>query len=170
MQRIPLAERMRPTNISNYIGQDHLMAENGPLRNALNAGILPSIILWGPPGVGKTTLAQLIADHLKKPIYNLSAINSVGNIQKYLKTNVQLKKIGNRNKTSRIRKSTLACHLVCSKLDKVCQKVFFLHLIPPPRIYRPIKDRVECMQREVEDNILIHPTRTLDLKYYLFCI
>ncbi len=76
MQRIPLAERMRPTNISNYIGQDHLMAENGPLRNALNAGILPSIILWGPPGVGKTTLAQLIADHLKKPIYNLSAINS----------------------------------------------------------------------------------------------
>ena len=76
MQRIPLAERMRPTTIDDYIGQNHLMAENGPLRNALNAGILPSIILWGPPGVGKTTLAQLIADHLKKPIYTLSAINS----------------------------------------------------------------------------------------------
>jgi putative ATPase len=76
MQRIPLAERMRPVSIDDYIGQDHLMAENGPLRNALNAGILPSIILWGPPGVGKTTLAQLIADHLKKPIYTLSAINS----------------------------------------------------------------------------------------------
>jgi putative ATPase len=76
MQRIPLAERMRPVLLDDYIGQDHLMNENGPLRNALNAGILPSIILWGPPGVGKTTLAQLIADHLKKPIYTLSAINS----------------------------------------------------------------------------------------------
>lgn len=76
MQRIPLAERMRPTSIDDYIGQEHLMAENGPLRNALNAGILPSIILWGPPGVGKTTLAQLLAEHLKKPIYTLSAINS----------------------------------------------------------------------------------------------
>jgi putative ATPase len=76
MQRIPLAERMRPYVLEDYIGQDHLMATNGPLRNALNAGILPSIILWGPPGVGKTTLAQLIADHLRKPIYSLSAINS----------------------------------------------------------------------------------------------
>jgi putative ATPase len=76
MQRIPLAERMRPTVLEDYIGQDHLMATNGPLRNALIAGILPSIIFWGPPGVGKTTLAQLIADHLKKPIYSLSAINS----------------------------------------------------------------------------------------------
>jgi putative ATPase len=76
MQRIPLAERMRPTSIDDYIGQGHLMAENGPLRNALNAGILPSIILWGPPGVGKTTLAQLLAEHLKRPIYTLSAINS----------------------------------------------------------------------------------------------
>ncbi|MDG2153495.1 MAG: AAA family ATPase, partial [Crocinitomicaceae bacterium] len=72
----PLAERMRPKNLDDYIGQKHLLSENGPLSLALNAGVIPSMIFWGPPGVGKTTLAFLIAEKLKKPIHTLSAISS----------------------------------------------------------------------------------------------
>ena len=72
----PLAERMRPKNLGDYIGQTHLLQPGGTLRRALDAGILPSMIFWGPPGVGKTTLAHLIADHLKRPFYTLSAISS----------------------------------------------------------------------------------------------
>lgn len=72
----PLAERMRPKNLDDYIGQQHLLSENGPLSLALNAGVIPSMIFWGPPGVGKTTLAFLIAEKLKKPIHTLSAISS----------------------------------------------------------------------------------------------
>ena len=72
----PLAERMRPKNLEEYIGQQHLLSENGPLTLALNAGIIPSMIFWGPPGVGKTTLAFLIAEKLNKPIHTLSAISS----------------------------------------------------------------------------------------------
>lgn len=73
---IPLAERMRPTNLDNYIGQKHIVGEGAILRNAIESNILPSIILWGPPGVGKTTLANIIAHQLKRPFYALSAINS----------------------------------------------------------------------------------------------
>ncbi len=73
---IPLAERLRPTSLDNYIGQKHLVGENAVLRKAIESGALPSIILWGPPGVGKTTLANIIANQLKRPFYNLSAINS----------------------------------------------------------------------------------------------
>ncbi len=72
----PLAERLRPNSLSNYIGQKHLVGENAVLRKAIEKGILPSIILWGPPGVGKTTLANIIAKQLKRPFYQLSAINS----------------------------------------------------------------------------------------------
>ncbi len=72
----PLAERMRPKNLEEYIGQQHLLSENGPLTLALNAGVIPSMIFWGPPGVGKTTLAFLIAEKLNKPIHTLSAISS----------------------------------------------------------------------------------------------
>lgn len=72
----PLAERMRPKSLSEYIGQQHLLQENGSLRRAMDAGILPSIIFWGPPGVGKTTLANLLATHLNRPFYTLSAISS----------------------------------------------------------------------------------------------
>jgi putative ATPase len=72
----PLAERMRPTNLDNYIGQKHIVGEGAILRNAIESNILPSIILWGPPGVGKTTLANIIAHQLKRPFYALSAINS----------------------------------------------------------------------------------------------
>lgn len=72
----PLAERMRPTNLDNYIGQKHIVGEGAILRNAIASNLLPSIILWGPPGVGKTTLANIIAHQLKRPFYALSAINS----------------------------------------------------------------------------------------------
>lgn len=72
----PLAERMRPTSLDNYIGQKHIVGQGAILRNAIESNILPSIILWGPPGVGKTTLANIIAHQLKRPFYALSAINS----------------------------------------------------------------------------------------------
>ena len=76
MDNTPLAERMRPTSLDNYIGQKHIVGEGAILRNAIASNILPSIILWGPPGVGKTTLANIIAHQLKRPFYALSAINS----------------------------------------------------------------------------------------------
>jgi len=72
----PLAERLRPTNLNDYIGQSHLVGKDTVFRQAMESGVLPSVILWGPPGVGKTTLAQIIAQQLKRDIYTLSAINS----------------------------------------------------------------------------------------------
>jgi len=72
----PLAERLRPTNLEEYIGQSHLVGRETVFRQAMESGVLPSLILWGPPGVGKTTLAQIIAQQLKREIYTLSAINS----------------------------------------------------------------------------------------------
>ncbi|TXI88142.1 MAG: replication-associated recombination protein A [Crocinitomicaceae bacterium] len=72
----PLAERMRPQTLDQYIGQQHLLSTGASLRSALNAGMIPSMILWGPPGVGKTTLAFLIANELKREIHVLSAISS----------------------------------------------------------------------------------------------
>ena len=72
----PLAERMRPKNLDEYKGQDHLLKEGASLRRALDSGIIPSMIFWGPPGVGKTTLANLIAKHLDRPVHKLSAISS----------------------------------------------------------------------------------------------
>lgn len=73
---IPLAERMRPTNLSNYIGQEHLVGPQGLLRAQITTGQIPSLILWGPPGIGKTTLANIIALTSKRPFFTLSAINS----------------------------------------------------------------------------------------------
>jgi putative ATPase len=72
----PLAERMRPTTLEGYIGQQHLIGPKGPLAKALESGRLPSIIFWGPPGVGKTTLAHIISTKLNRPFHALSAINS----------------------------------------------------------------------------------------------
>lgn len=72
----PLAERMRPKSLADYVGQKHLVGSGAVLRRAVESKTLPSIILWGPPGVGKTTLANILATELKRPFYSLSAINS----------------------------------------------------------------------------------------------
>jgi len=72
----PLAERMRPNSLDEYKGQEHLLQKGASLRLTLDAGLIPSMIFWGPPGVGKTTLAHLIANHLKRPFHTLSAISS----------------------------------------------------------------------------------------------
>ena len=72
----PLAERLRPKVLKDYISQKHLIGENGSLTHQINKGIIPSLIFWGPPGTGKTTLANIIATESKRPFYSLSAINS----------------------------------------------------------------------------------------------
>jgi putative ATPase len=72
----PLAERIRPQHLSDYISQQHLVGENGILTNHIKQGIIPSLILWGPPGIGKTTLANIIANESGRPFYTLSAISS----------------------------------------------------------------------------------------------
>ena len=72
----PLAERLRPTTLDNYIGQSHLVGPGAVLRQMIDSGHISSFILWGPPGVGKTTLAQIIAHKLSTPFHTLSAVNS----------------------------------------------------------------------------------------------
>ena len=76
MQNIPLAERLRPKKLDEVIGQKHLIVKKGSLKSAIDNKLIPSIIFWGPPGVGKTTLAYLIAQELDRPFYTLSAVNS----------------------------------------------------------------------------------------------
>ena len=76
MQNIPLAERIRPRKISEIVGQEHLIGEKGAVKKAIENKLIPSMILWGPPGIGKTTLSNLIAKELERPFYTLSAINS----------------------------------------------------------------------------------------------
>lgn len=72
----PLAERLRPQNLDEFIGQEHLVGKGAVLRRMIESGKIPSIIFWGPPGVGKTTFANIIANTIKAPFYKLSAINS----------------------------------------------------------------------------------------------
>ena len=76
MQNMPLAERLRPKNLEEYIGQEHILGKGKPLRKALEANLVPSMILWGPPGVGKTTLSLMLAELTKRKFFSLSAISS----------------------------------------------------------------------------------------------
>lgn len=76
MNNQPLAERLRPQSIEDYISQEHLVGKKGVLRNILASGMIPSMIFWGPPGTGKTTLAQIISEQSGRPFFSLSAINS----------------------------------------------------------------------------------------------
>jgi len=76
MNNIPLAERLRPTTLNELVGQQHLTGKGSILRTAIENGKIPSMILWGPPGVGKTTIANIIAQTLQSPFYQLSAISS----------------------------------------------------------------------------------------------
>ncbi|MBX2960969.1 MAG: replication-associated recombination protein A [Cyclobacteriaceae bacterium] len=72
----PLAERMRPSTLDDLVGQEHLVGAGGIIRKAIQLGNIPSMILWGPPGVGKTTIANIIAHEVKKPFYTLSAVSA----------------------------------------------------------------------------------------------
>jgi putative ATPase len=72
----PLAERMRPRTLADYYGQEHLVGPQGSLTQMIKNGVFPSLIFWGPPGTGKTTLAQLLALEKERPFYQLSAINA----------------------------------------------------------------------------------------------
>ncbi len=72
----PLAERMRPSKLSDLIGQEHLVGEHGVLKRAISTGQVPSMILWGPPGTGKTTIANIIANEVKMPFHTLSAVSA----------------------------------------------------------------------------------------------
>ena len=76
MKYTPLAERLRPKTFDDFIGQEHVIGEKGSLRQAIRHGLMPSMIFWGPPGVGKTTLAEIIANTSKRAFYTLSAISS----------------------------------------------------------------------------------------------
>lgn len=93
MQNLPpLAERMRPQNLDEYVGQKHLVGETAVLRKAIESGQLPSMLFWGPPGVGKTTLAYIISQTLDRPFFNLSAINSgVKDVREVIEKATQLK-------------------------------------------------------------------------------
>ena len=75
-QSLPLAERLRPTSLEDLIGQEHLVGEGAILRKAISSGMIPSMIFWGPPGVGKTTLANIIANQIKSPFHTLSAVSA----------------------------------------------------------------------------------------------
>lgn len=74
--QLPLAERMRPAKLDDLVGQEHLTGPAGIIRKAIQTGNVPSMILWGPPGVGKTTIANIIANEVKKPFYTLSAVSA----------------------------------------------------------------------------------------------
>ena len=95
----PLAERLRPNTLDEYIGQKHLVGQGAVLRRMIDSGHISSFILWGPPGVGKTTLAQIIAHKLETPFYTLSAVTSgVKDVRDIIETRFFIRCCGTRNR------------------------------------------------------------------------
>src|ERR1700749_3142837 len=91
----PLAERMRPKALDDYAGQQHLVGKGAVLRKAIESGVIPSMLFWGPPGVGKTTLAYIISQTLDRPFFSLSAINAgVKDVREVIETAALLKEQG----------------------------------------------------------------------------
>ena len=98
MISIPLAERIRPKKLEEIVGHNHLIGERGVLKKAINNRLIPSMIFWGPPGVGKTTLSKLIANELNRPFYTLSAIKSgVKDVRKIIEKASSLNLFGKNN-------------------------------------------------------------------------
>ena len=75
-EAVPLAAKMRPQNLTDYVGQQHILGDDSPLKRAIEQGHCHSLIFWGPPGTGKTTLAEIIANHAKAQVVRLSAVTS----------------------------------------------------------------------------------------------
>ena len=91
MSAMPLAERMRPESLNELVGQEHITGDGSILNNAIKQGIIPSMILWGPPGVGKTTIANIISHTLQRPFFQLSAISAgVKEVREVIETSKQL--------------------------------------------------------------------------------
>src|SRR5690554_211346 len=113
----PLAERLRPKKLDDYIGQEHLVGKNAVLRKMIESGNLTSLILWGPPGVGKTTLAKIIANTLERPFYTLSAVSSgVKDVREVIE---KAKKQRSEEHTSELQsRPHLVCRLLLEKKKK----------------------------------------------------
>jgi putative ATPase len=134
----PLAERMRPQNLDDLIGQDHLAGKGSILRTSIQQARVPSMILWGPPGTGKTTIANIIAHTLHVPFYTLSAISSgVKDIREVISTaEKQSNAILFIDEIHRFNKGQQDALLGAVRA--------LLHLLVPPRKIRLLKSTVRC--------------------------
>ena len=113
---IPLAERLRPRTLDEYIGQAHLVGQNGVFRKFLETGNVPSFILWGPPGVGKTTLAKIVATTLKRPFYTLSAVTSgVKDVREVIESASARRSCSSTKSTASTSRSRTRCWVLSSR-------------------------------------------------------
>ena len=116
----PLAERLRPKTLDDYIGQKHLVGQGAILRKMIDAGRISSFILWGPPGVGKTTLAQIIANKLETPFYTLSAVTSgVKDVRDVIEKAMSIVSLMPRNEISSRRKAATTTSLAAFTIQGI---------------------------------------------------